>query len=91
MKNMEIFTNNENPNHESQAEALAVIAGLISTLGGGLGTIASILALQEANQSQNNNNSNNKNNHYDLKLMQKQIDDLSKEIRQIKKMLVSRK
>ncbi|CAM5182808.1 Translation initiation factor 2 OS=Ureibacillus acetophenoni OX=614649 GN=SAMN05877842_102400 PE=4 SV=1 [Ureibacillus acetophenoni] len=82
MKNNEINKFNGNENPESQAAQLAVIAGLITTLGDGLATIASILALKESQQNQNNSSNN-----YDLKLMQKQIDELTKDVKIIKKKL----
>nr|WP_106782708.1 hypothetical protein [Lysinibacillus timonensis] len=87
MKNKQHFNKREvqNLNSESQAAQLAVIAGLISTLGDGLATVSAALALQEAQQS--NQNGNNNNSNIQLKAMQKQIDDLAKEIREIKKHL----
>ncbi|HWL13090.1 MAG TPA: hypothetical protein VNQ57_08855 [Ureibacillus sp.] len=80
---MENNQNNSNEFPESQAAHLAVIAGLITTLGDGLATIAAALAIQEAQQSSQNDSSNNSNQ----KNLQKQIDDLSKEVKQIKKFL----
>ena len=81
--------NNQNKSNEfpeSQAAQLAVIAGLITTLGDGLATIAALLAIEEAKQSpQSDSNSID-----DSQNLQKQIDDLSKEIKQIKKVLRSK-
>jgi len=86
---------------EVEIAALGVIGGIISTFGGGLQTIASILALQDIEQEEllnkktNNNKSNdskqNDINREEIKKMQKQIDTLSKEIKQIKRLLTERK
>ena len=70
-------------NGENQAAQLAVIAGLITTLGDGLATVAAAMALQEAQQ----NNSNNINTYPDVQMMQKRIDALEFEVKQMKKML----
>ncbi|MDR7080724.1 hypothetical protein J2Y03_005822 [Neobacillus niacini] len=60
----------QNFNMENQAAQLAVIAGLITTLGDDLSTVAAALALQEAQQSNQNNimNSNS-----DLHTMQNRL------------------
>ena len=86
MKNKPNFNkpNTSNSNTENQAAQLAVIAGLITTLGDGLATVASIMALQEAQQS----NQNSDNNQSNMEL-QKRMDALENELRQIKKMLRS--
>ena len=78
MKNNE-ETQDNNP--VSQAAALAVIAGLITTLGDGLSTVAAALAIQEA-QQQGNNNSNNS---AELQQMQQQLDYLMKEVKRLKR------
>lgn len=77
------------PNLESQAAALAVIAGLFTTLGEGIATISTALALQEAQQS-------NQERHYyksdiDLKNIEKKIDNLERELLQMKKLLLSKR
>lgn len=73
-------------NMENQAAQLAVIAGLITTLGDGLATVAAAMALQEAQQSQQNSG-NNINTHLEVQKMQKRIDALEIELKQMKKIL----
>ena len=60
----------QNFNMENQAAQLAVIAGLITTLGDDLSTVAAALALQEAQQS---NQNNIKNSNSDLHTMQNRL------------------
>lgn len=85
MKNKQNIKTNEPQftNGENQSAQLAVIAGLITTLGDGLATVAAAMALQEAQQ----NNSNNINTYPDVQMMQKRIDALEFEVKQMKKML----
>lgn len=64
---------------ESQAAKLAVIAGVITTLGDGLATVAALLAIEEAQQEQTNSGEN--------KNMQKQLDYLSSEMEELKKQI----
>ena len=66
-------------NQPGQAATLAVIAGLITTLGDGLATVAAALALQEAQQNSNNGNSQQ------IQQMQQQIDYLTKEVKKLKR------
>lgn len=72
---------------ESEAGKLAVIAGLFSTLGDGLATIAAILALEEAQQSNssndNNNNDNNDSNAKKLEALEKQVQYLTIELNKL--------
>ncbi|QCR30776.1 hypothetical protein [Lysinibacillus sp. SGAir0095] len=84
-----IDKNIQDLNTENQAAQLAVIAGLISTLGDGLATIAAALALQEIEKS--NQNTNNSNANLDLQNLQMRIDILEKEMKQIKKILQNKK
>ena len=89
INNMEVIalhnskkTNNETTqdnNQVGQAATLAVIAGLITTLGDGLATVAAALALQEAKQNGNNGNSQQ------IQQMQQQIDYLTKEVKRLKR------
>lgn len=85
MKNKQNIKSNEVQftNGENQSAQLAVIAGLITTLGDGLATVAAAMALQEAQQ----NNSNNISTYPDVQMMQKRIDALEFEVKQLKKML----
>lgn len=64
----------------SQAAKLAVIAGAITTLGDALATIAAGLALEDE-LKENESNSN------DIDKLQKQIDELNYEMKQLKRML----
>jgi hypothetical protein len=82
-KNNEAATQDNNP--VSQAAALAVIAGLITTLGDGLSTVAAALAIQEAQQQGNNSGNNNGNNSAELQQMQQQLDYLTKEVKRLKR------
>ena len=66
-------------NQVGQAATLAVIAGLITTLGDGLATVAAALALQEAQQNGNNGDSQQ------IQQMQQQIDYLTKEVKRLKR------
>ena len=89
INNMEVIAlhNNRKKNNETtqdnnqvgQAATLAVIAGLITTLGDGLATVAAALALQEAQQNSNSGDSQQ------IKQMQEQIDYLTKEVKRLKR------
>lgn len=84
--------NQGNESIEIYAAKLSYIGTAISTLGDGLQTIAAGLALealQNANNdsSQNNNGNGNSNQTVKIDNMQKQIDYLITELKQIKKML----
>lgn len=76
---MEYFQNNISQNPENKAAQLALIAGMISTLGDALGTIATVLAIQEAEEKTPINP--------DIINLQKQLDEIYMEIKEIKKML----
>ena len=72
--------NNEGLESVSQAAKLAVIAGAITTLGDDLATIAAGLALEdELKEIESNSN--------DIDKLQKQIDELNYEMKQLKRML----
>lgn len=74
----------------SQADKLALIASLISNFGSGLGTIATIVALQEEQQSKLQSQQSNSNNNVvigEINTMKKQINALEQEFKQMKKML----
>lgn len=80
MKNNKGYRNSEGTESVSQAAKLAVIAGAITTLGDALATIAAGLALEDelqVNQGKNN----------DIDKLQKQIDDLNYEMKQLKRMI----
>ncbi|WP_339262773.1 hypothetical protein [Lysinibacillus sp. FSL K6-3209] len=66
---------------ENDAAKLAVIAGIITTLGDALATIAAIMALEEAQKSNNNNNNNNSNK---IDELEKQVQYLTKELHKLK-------
>ncbi len=80
MKNNKGYRNSEGAESVSQAAKLAVIAGAITTLGDALATIAAGLALEDELQE----NQGKKN---DIDKLQKQIDDLNYEMKQLKRML----
>ncbi|AHN21743.1 hypothetical protein EYB33_10625 [Lysinibacillus sphaericus] len=65
---------------ENDAAKLAVIAGIITTLGDVLATIAAIMALEEAQKSNNNNN----NNSNKIDELEKQVQYLTKELHKLK-------
>lgn len=71
---------------ENQSAQLAVIAGLITTLGDGLATVAAAMALQEARQSNQNEGSPSISN-AEIRKLQHRIDRLDMELKQLKKML----
>lgn len=68
---------------ENDSAKLAVIAGIITTLGDVLATIAAIMALEEAQKSNNNNNNNN-NNSNKIDELEKQVQYLTKELHKLK-------
>lgn len=69
----------QNLQTDSESAKLAVIAGVITTSGDALSTMAAVLALEEARQEQGNTG--------DSKNMQKQIDYLTSEIEKIKRQI----
>ncbi|WP_342440690.1 hypothetical protein MHB40_13490 [Lysinibacillus sp. FSL K6-0057] len=80
MKNNKGNRNSDGMESVSQAAKLAVIAGAITTLGDALATIAAGLALEDE-LKENESNSN------DINKLQKQIDELNYEMKQLKRML----
>ncbi|MEK3727242.1 MULTISPECIES: hypothetical protein [Lysinibacillus] len=80
MKNNKGYRNSEGIESVSQAAKLAVIAGAITTLGDAIATIAAGLALEDE-LKENESNSN------DIDKLQKQIDELNYELKQLKRML----
>jgi len=72
-------------NPDIQAAELAVIAGLLTTLGDGIATIAAVLALQEAEKNSQSSNDNDAS--FDLGNIQKRLDSLERDMKQIKKIL----
>ena len=80
MKNNKGYRNSEGIESVSQAAKLAVIAGAITTLGDAIATIAAGLALEDE-LKENESNSN------DIDKLQKQIDELNYEMKQLKRML----
>lgn len=83
-----LFSFNENPDSQnlqtdSESAKLAVIAGVISTFGDALATLAAVLAIEEAREEARQEQSNNGDN----KNMQKQIDHLTSEIEKIKRQM----
>jgi hypothetical protein len=70
-----------NLDKENQSAKLAVIGGVISTLGVAISTLAAVLALEEASQRENDNNDNDDN---DMKDMKKQINYLTNELNKLK-------
>lgn len=71
---------NDSSNSETTAAKLAVLGGLLSTLGDALSTMAATLALEELQQTQNNGNANNDR----ISELEKQIKFLTHEINQQK-------
>ena len=67
----------------SQAATLEVIAGLFATLSEGLGTFATALAIQEAQQQASNNSVNNA----AIQEINQQLHYLTKEVKKITKAL----
>ena len=82
------FSFNENPDSQnlqtdSESAKLAVIAGVITTFGDALATLAAVLAIEEAREEvrqEQGNTGDNKN-------MQKQIDYLTSELDKIKRQM----
>ncbi len=69
-------------NGENDAAKLAVIGGLITTLGDGLSTIAAMMALEEAKSKQSNTNNHSYSNKIDE--LEKQVQYLTKELNKLK-------
>jgi len=72
-RNQKQMQGNTAENEVSQSAALSVIAGLITTLGDGLETVASALAIQEAEQSNNSKND-------EIQAIKQQLNALSKDV-----------
>ena len=85
MNNSNLFFSNQNSDNQNQTDSesakLAVIAGVITTFGDALSTLAAVLALEEARAEQNDAG--------DSKNMQKQIDYLTSEIEKMKRQMNS--
>ena len=82
------FSSDENPDMQnvhtdSESAKLAVVAGLLSTFGDALATLAAVLAIEEAREEARQGQGNNGDN----KNMQKQIDHLTSEIENIKRQM----
>ncbi|MFC4024701.1 multidrug ABC transporter ATPase [Oceanobacillus longus] len=73
---------NSSSNNEITVAKLAVLGGLLATIGDGISTLAAVLALEELQQTQNNSNNNNDR----ISELEKQIKYLTKEINQQKNM-----
>ncbi|MFJ7951864.1 hypothetical protein ACIQZG_10090 [Lysinibacillus sp. NPDC096418] len=65
---------------ENDAAKLAVIAGIITTLGDGLATVAAIMALEEAQQPTTSNDINSNK----IDELEKQVQYLTKELNKLK-------
>ena len=79
MKNNKSYRNSEGNEFGSQAAKLAVIAGAITTPGDALATIAADLAVEDELKENESNR--------DIDKLQKQIDELNYEMKQLKRML----
>lgn len=78
--NESINQNNQNSNNAITAAELAVLGALLSTFGDAISTISAVLALEEARKDNMDNNN-----------LQKQIDDLSNEVKKLKKQMNNEK
>jgi len=87
MQRNENNSNQPTDSLEIYAAKLAYIGTSISTLGDGIQTIAAGLALQALQKSNNNNSQNNNDQAKQAENMQKQIDYLISELKQIKRSL----
>ena len=76
MTNSESIDQNNQDSNTIRAAELAVIGEVLSTVGDVISTIAAVLALEEELQEESNN-----------KNMQKQIDDLTNEVKKLKKQI----
>ena len=70
--------------NENNAAKLAVIAGIVTTLGDALATMAAVLALEEAQAQSGNGNSNNGVSMDRFKELEKQVHYLTKEMNKLK-------
>ena len=70
--------------NENNAAKLAVIAGIVTTLGDALATMAAVLALEEAQAQSGNGNSNNGVSMGRFKEREKQVHYLTKEMNKLK-------
>lgn len=66
---------------ENLAAKIALIAAIVTVLGDSLAAVAAAIALQEAEQTSSNENSNGQ-----LEKIQKQIDSLTQEVKQLKRL-----
>ena len=70
--------------NENNAGKLAVIAGIVTTLGDALATMATVLALEEAQAQSGNGNGNNGVSMDRFKELEKQVHYLTKEMNKLK-------
>ncbi len=70
--------------NENNAGKLAVIAGIVTTLGDALATMAAVLALEEAQAQSGNGNGNNGVSMDRFKELEKQVHYLTKEMNKLK-------
>jgi len=70
--------------NENNAGKLAVIAGIVTTLGDALATMTAVLALEEAQAQSGNGNGNNGVSMDRFKELEKQVHYLTKEMNKLK-------
>ena len=70
--------------NENNAGKLTVIAGIVTTLGDALATMAAVLAVEEAQAQGGNGNSNNGVSMDRFKELEKQVHYLTKEMNKLK-------
>ena len=70
--------------NENNAAKLAVVAGIITTLGDALATMAAVLAVEEAQSQSGNGNGNNGVSMDRFKELEKQVYYLTKEMNKLK-------
>ncbi|MGM9944944.1 MAG: hypothetical protein ACI33M_08375 [Lysinibacillus sp.] len=70
--------------NENNAAKLAVIAGIVTTLGDALATMAAVLALEEAQAQGGNGNGSNGVSMDQFKELEKQVRYLTKEMNKLK-------
>lgn len=70
--------------NENTAGKLAVIAGIVTTLGDALATMAAVLAIEEAQAQSGNGNGNNGVSMDRFKELEKQVHYLTKEMNKLK-------
>ena len=70
--------------NENNAAKLAIVAGIITTLGDALATMAAVLAVEEAQAQGGNGNGNNGVSMDRFKELEKQVHYLTKEMNKLK-------